>query len=334
MSPLVFLFLISVTTIREIFSQNLINEDSSFLSQLFNVSINNIAAVANGFSFINIPTDNVKFLLFERTSNQTITLNHDDPLEHLVPSDPTILITHGWTDQGTASWIQDMAFLYHKKGNYNVIAVDWSIDADRNYIYSSSATQSVGIIIGAFLIQVSKKVDNFFEKVHLIGHSLGAQVVGFAGKYVENSTDSKLDRITGLDAASPLFETPILRPPELRLADTDASFVDLIHTALGVGYIGAFGTADFYVNGGIIQLNCTDDLTDIASCNHQSSHIYYSETILERKKYEATKCEDAVRFNLGLCDDNDNAYMGDEVSRSAKGVYFINVDREGNEETK
>ncbi|XP_044262198.1 pancreatic triacylglycerol lipase-like [Tribolium madens] len=333
MCRLTFFFLLSVA-IRENFAQSLVNEDSSFLSQLFNVSINNIAAVANNFSFIDISKDNVKFLLYERTSNETITLNPDNPLEYLVPTDPTIIITHGWTDNGKESWIQDMAFRYNKKGNYNVIAMDWSIDANKNYIYSSSATQSVGFIIGDFLVQVSKQVENFLDNVHLVGHSLGAQVSGFAGKRVENVANSKIDRITGLDAASPLFETPILRPPELRLANTDASFVDLIHTALGVGYIGAFGIADFYVNGGILQLNCTDDLKDIASCNHQSSHFYYSETILEPKKYEATKCEDVVRFNLGLCDSNEKAYMGNEVSKNAKGIYYIDVDREGNEKAK
>lgn len=262
-------------TFRASFCQNLVAEDASFLSQLFNVSINNIGAVANDFQFINISRDDVKFLLYDRRSNDSITLDPENPQNEFIPTDPTKIIIHGWTDSGKEDWIKEMAYFYHQKGNYNVIAIDWSKDADDNYVYSSSATQGVGFIVGDFIVDQSRKAD-ILKNFHIIGHSLGAQVSGFAGKRVKTASGKKLDRITGLDAASPLFETPVARPPELHLTSTDADFVDGIHTALGIGYIQPFAVVDFYVNGGIKQLNCTDSL----DLQNTSTVLYFKGTWL------------------------------------------------------
>jgi pancreatic triacylglycerol lipase len=58
--------------------------------------------------------------------------------------------------------------------------------------------------------------------VHLLGHSLGAHTVGYAGERITG-----LGRITGLDPAEPYFQ---YMPPHVRLDPTDAKFVDAIHT--------------------------------------------------------------------------------------------------------
>ena len=41
---------------------------------------------------------------------------------------------------------------------------------------------------------------------HLVGHSLGAHVVGFLAKEVQVLGLGKVARVTGLDPAKPLFE--------------------------------------------------------------------------------------------------------------------------------
>ena len=69
------------------------------------------------------------------------------------------------------------------------------------------------------------------EQVHLIGHSLGAHVVGFIGKGVQTLGLGKLARITGLEPAYPTFE---FAGPSERLSDEDADFVAVIHTNSGM----------------------------------------------------------------------------------------------------
>ena len=75
-----------------------------------------------------------------------------------------------------------------------------------------------------------------FNNTHIIGHSLGAHLSGYIGKEVQNRTNDKVERITGLDPAGPGFDFPLEwyeKYDNLTLAHlwhTDAEFVDVIHT--------------------------------------------------------------------------------------------------------
>ncbi|GFQ69885.1 pancreatic triacylglycerol lipase, partial [Trichonephila clavata] len=73
------------------------------------------------------------------------------------------------------------------------------------------------------------------SSVHVIGHSLGAHVAGYAGQRL-----NKLGRITGLDPAEPYFQYTL---EEVRLDPSDANFVDVIHTDGGSFITG--GKFDF-----------------------------------------------------------------------------------------
>lgn len=114
----------------------------------------------------------------------------------------------------------------------------------------------VGNLIATLHTEYSASLGNF----HIIGHSLGAHIAGFAGKYVQNATNTTIGRITGLDPAGPLY---LLAGPADRLADTDADLVVVLHTDGGVlGYLGEIGDIDFYANGGTPhQPGCFDFLT-------------------------------------------------------------------------
>lgn len=86
-----------------------------------------------------------------------------------------------------------------------------------------------------------------YRNVHILGHSLGAHIAGFAGAKVAGA----IGRITGMDPAGPLYEFPLLRESRGRLDPTDAVFVDIIHTCAGAaGFVEAIGHVDFYPNGG------------------------------------------------------------------------------------
>lgn len=75
-------------------------------------------------------------------------------------------------------------------------------------------------------------------------------MAGFAGKRVQNLTNSKISRITGLDPAGPLFSEFWVSEEE-RLHEDDAEIVVAIHTDGGAaGFDDPIGTIDFYPNGG------------------------------------------------------------------------------------
>jgi hypothetical protein len=213
--------------------------------------------------------------------------------------------------------------------------------------------ERVGYIIGDFIIDIVQKYNqDFLQILHVIGHSLGGQAAGFAGQRVITKLGRKIARISGLDVASPLFEIPINRPPDLRLSPTDADFIDLIHTQLGLpGLILPTGNVDFYVNTDkLVQPGCADYLPDVTAasesisirctyqlghqtvlviCGHQASFYFFSKTILDPTFYKAVECPDATNFDLHLCDENKIAYMGDGVSEGARGKFYVRTGANG-----
>lgn len=66
------------------------------------------------------------------------------------------------------------------------------------------------------------------KNIHFIGFSLGAQMAGYYARTFTNITESKIGRITSLDAAAPLFQ-----PMEIAPHRGDADFVEAIHTSAG-----------------------------------------------------------------------------------------------------
>ena len=168
------------------------------------------------------------------------------------------------------------------KEDCNFISVDWGLLAlGPNYIRAVSNVEYVGSFTGNFVKFLTSKAADL-SRIHLIGFSLGAHVVGKAGQ----TMNGDILRITGLnilirpaysvitlqihcntclysnivfkglDPAYPLFEDG--NADEI-LDRTDAKFVDVIHTNAGKleqgrkGFPFSIGHADFWPNGGSIQ---------------------------------------------------------------------------------
>lgn len=64
----------------------------------------------------------------------------------------------------------------------NVIVVDWGGLANSNYISAAYGVPSVGEYLGNFLVWLVKTTGGDWNNVHLVGFSLGAHVVGTAGR--------------------------------------------------------------------------------------------------------------------------------------------------------
>lgn len=116
------------------------------------------------------------------------------------------------------------------------------------------------------------------KQVTLVGYSLGAHVAGFSGSLL----GGKIEQIIGLDPAGPLFTLPAITSTKYRLDETDALYVQVLHTSdetLGVGI--KCGHADFYPNGGVApQRNC------LSGTHNQDSNPLHSE--FERGQDSAT----------------------------------------------
>lgn len=68
-----------------------------------------------------------------------------------------------------------------------------------------------------------------WNKLHIVGHSLGAHVSGMLGNILRwyESVNLAVERITGLDPAGPCFKETL---EDFRLDRSNADFVDVIHT--------------------------------------------------------------------------------------------------------
>lgn len=152
-----------------------------------------------------------------------------------------------------------------------IILVDWTSGAAAtNYLnlpsYSVPArnTEIVGRQLANLIVTLlahiqagngQRLVRNELGRVHLVGHSLGAHVAGHAGKWLKYRYNLTPNRITGLDAAWPMFEG---QNPSVRLDSTDAQLVDGIHTTYGIwipfgqeGMRQPYGHLDIYFNNGV-----------------------------------------------------------------------------------
>lgn len=168
----------------------------------------------------------------------------------------TVFLVHGWMGSEKGAEMIMLREGFNKYLDFNVITVDWS-DMARNIIYleASSRTEDAGRGIAELIEFMVSNMGLSYNKVHIIGHSLGAHTAGYAGKF----TKGRVARITGLDPAGPNFYT---NGPESRLDSTDAQFVDVIHTAVGsLGHYKDIGHVDFYPNGGILQPGCGGTIT-------------------------------------------------------------------------
>ncbi|XP_060842170.1 lipase member H-B-like [Rhopalosiphum padi] len=272
------------------------------------------------FVFWNSDLGNNKSIIFEFGNEKQI-------IEYWIRGKPLIVITHGWRgsdedDKGVFA----IKTAYVDIGGFNIITADWNRVA-KNLLYPMPAylTVQVGSII-------AKLLENFVNlavidpsDIHVIGHSLGAHVSGACGAAFSLG---KIGRITGLDPAGPGFEYVSLRSDHLD--STDATFVDVIHTATGTaGYSKPLGHADFYPNEGKPpQPGCLESykpsaFVNLIGCSHSRSHQFYTDSIYHRYSMIATECPSWDEYTSGECKNNSKSPMGHDADPKASGLFYL-----------
>lgn len=160
---------------------------------------------------------------------------------------PFKIVTHGYLNCADHPWMTRMKSAYLQKDDCNIIQLNWAKGSILPYPTSAGYSKDLGGYIAKLMKELNETMGVPYYNMHCIGHSLGAHICGFAGKYI-NSINYTISRITGLDPAGPLFTKA---SQDQRLNRTDAAFVDVIHTDIRkYGLAMPLGTIDFYPNGG------------------------------------------------------------------------------------
>lgn len=193
------------------------------------------------------------------------------------------VVVHGFRDSSDSEQMvlikeSILSYFENESEKACVLTVDWrngasihpySVASGAVYGQAAANTIVVGKQTGLLLFDIVRLNRLDPQSIHLIGFSLGAHVMHFAGRtYTEFMTsgvtgnprqDRKVGRITGLDPAARHFQ----RYKDAFLEKNDANFVDIIHTSVTYhegnyidtlnaryGNPDATGHVDFYPNGG------------------------------------------------------------------------------------
>ncbi|KAJ2942632.1 hypothetical protein O0L34_g2100 [Tuta absoluta] len=275
----------------------------------------------------------IEYRLYTKYNKEKYVILDDSAMPVNNSTDPRILenlrngtvkiVTHGWESSGDRSaviGIKDAYLNTEYSENYNVIAVDWgSIAESILYPIVAIQTSPVGVSVGSFIDELSKSYNISAANIHLIGHSLGAHVMGNAG----DASKLNVGRITGLDPARPLFEFPEM-PNSVKLDPSDGKFVDVIHTCRKVlGVTQPTGNADFYPNDGFApQPGCSDSFAIFEACSHSRSHMLFADSIRRPTSYPAYNCSDWSAFESDKCNVT-TTFLGEKANTSSYGSFYL-----------
>lgn len=267
------------------------------------------------------PEKNVTFMCYTRTGTSQVYVGNKTSLQSCSFNSnlPTIFITHGYRDSADSTTVQGSKKMYLEVKDCNIVTVDWSGIAD-NILYNvvKEQTIEVGAYVGKLIDFMASDASMNLKNVHLSGHSLGAHVMGIAGKNVKSG---KVARITGLDPARPLYT---IENTENRLAAGDAEFVDAIHACGGLlSFEEPIGDADFFPNGGKPpQPGCGSDI--FGACSHSRAWQLFAESI-GSDDFKAVACGSYDEFLSGKCDLSPKTSMGEPTPSNARGTFYLNT---------
>ncbi|CAF4847186.1 unnamed protein product [Pieris macdunnoughi] len=178
----------------------------------------------------------------------------------------------------------------------------------------------IGEDLGDALLELSNHGLDL-KRVHLMGHSLGSHLMGHAGKQTTKQ-QKPVGRITGLDPAGPLYDSPTLLHP---LRETDAIFVVGIHSDPVVyGTSENVGHVDIWLNCGMRhQPGCRENSLEL--CSHARAPYCYAESINSIQAFPAAKstsCGD-WKATKNINDEDEIIYMGENIDRNATGIFYL-----------
>ncbi|XP_060529259.1 pancreatic triacylglycerol lipase-like isoform X2 [Cylas formicarius] len=223
------------------------------------------------------------------------------------------ILIHDFTSNGYTGWIKHISEILLARKYVNVVSIDWRHGAEPPYDQAVANARVVALEIINLIKVLREHLSLDLEKVHIIGHGVGAHIAGYVG-----SVFGKIKKISGLDPNGPRFEG---MPDMVRLDPSDAQYVEVLHTdafrSISQGSTYAFGHSDFFLNNAKEQPGCAEkdskniltlkrdsvgEGTIVPGCSHKRSFKYFIEALEEREcTFLGIQCENYEKFSKGKC---------------------------------
>lgn len=130
--------------------------------------------------------DDVKYYVYNKdnTSAQQVLQSEAGNITNVSSfntSKPTVVLIHGYLNDVNSTFCSIISDQYLASYDVNVIRVYWDILSKLDYVSSRSSVPYVGNSVGQFIATISSVFAYALALFHLIGHSLGAHIAGYAG---------------------------------------------------------------------------------------------------------------------------------------------------------
>ncbi|CAG4966731.1 unnamed protein product [Colias eurytheme] len=249
----------------------------------------------------------------------------------------TIIYAFGYVGEVNGNTTIAIRNAYLNYVDANFVLLDWekeASDGDLGYLigYKNMAVpnaKKVGQQLGDAIIQLASAGLDLMT-LHLVGHSLGAHLMGYAGYEVKDKGQI-VARITGLDPAGPLFTQP---SSLYGLGPSSAAFVVGIHTDPGrYGTSDDVGDVDIWANCDLSEQPGCDDGVDIPFgpadyCSHGRVISIFTEALGNPSAFPAIQASSCKDWKLNYNGNGSIVFIGENINNESRGQYYIRTNSE------
>ena len=153
-------------------------------------------------------TDSIVFRLHTRGNQAGMIMGNDANNirnSHWSPTRDTKFIIHGHNHSPNTQQIINLRDAFIRRGDFNVVVVDWMVGAGGNL--PANRVGEVGVFIGNYINFLLQNGLTTFRRISIIGHHIGAHVSGIAGKTIQGG---RVQSIYGLDPPSAGFSMDLV----------------------------------------------------------------------------------------------------------------------------
>ncbi|XP_050342041.1 pancreatic triacylglycerol lipase-like [Nymphalis io] len=223
---------------------------------------------------------------------------------------PTKVIVHGWNNNGNSEMNPLITSAFLAVQDVNVIVVDWNRLANGLYTTAVRGVPDVGRHLGNFIAWLFNNAGGNWNQLHLVGFSLGAHIVGNAGRTI----GGRAARVTGLDPAGPQWGGN-----SNALNRNSGVYVESIHTDGGLlGIFDPISNADFYPNGGRNpQPGCS-----ISTCSHGRANQLFAASI-RFNNFIGRQCSNLNQAQNNNCSGNQLRMGNRDLGKRGNGLFGL-----------